>query len=968
MTEKTKETMKWGIFLRMSAAKETLDVINVYEKAVPKIIRKWKDNYNMKEYAGVMERSKEGFIHVHIYINQYLPLKEINKQWCELIGIEDITKGNLYMIKVENEEHKKNILDYIWKAPLRTWICQTYKDKYGWKTGNPVKNNILELQQLNNEIIYEDKVLACNFEENVHENDKKIRKYIRKSVTKNKKVESAENEKSAKKKGLKIGDLKNYKFICAEHRRSNYKIYKKQIDLEYDLIYLKSIEILKKKGGKNYKMNLNVLRKLGEDIKPYIYYDSIAKNLKEKTKEIMLLNMVYIALQLENIKESHYIYYKIGSKLLKYYDINKHFILLMIENNKQYIKNVKKITKTEWKLLYSWFYNSAYYDEYKKKVIEIGVKFFTIFKTVFFKINNETKRLILKDKYIDIVNKIISNLKIKKYKYKLPFIEKPKEWGPDLQDLGGWHMLELRHPLVKQDFNNGNQLIINYKKIYPIINRLQNIEYEINKEFLNFVLEHKDKIYEFLLKDFKKDSQAYKTIKEQYDITLNLAVYMSNYKKFYFTFEFDYRGRLYPHSEYLNYQGNLLARSLIRWHNSKKKDMKWLEIACVSLYKGMLGYSYEDMVLLYQQLFKNLKFENWYDYFKNAKEPILWLTLFYELKNNLKEETKYIIWFDATCSGSQLISLLVNDESYFKELNLSWENKVYDYYTVIYEKYGNIKGIADDHVRKIIKKTVMTINYGLTRIGCHKKIYPLLKEYEYCKNWKEYKIKWYNEIEKFYKFLQNLNLVKHLNILQEIWDEFCAQLITYEFVIGETGFIVNNDNNIINDLNEKYHYLFKMKTFVYKKYYKNLSLYNKSRKMKEKGFKYLWHNKILNKREQKRKIKANLIHMLDATWNILICKNVNFDIASIHDCHGIHSINVDIYFKEIKQVLEYLFFNTNQYYNLLLNMLLQYNKQINDEVFFKEILEKISKYKTNIIFDTIKWWYIKKSKYIFIPK
>jgi hypothetical protein len=34
----------------------------------------------MKEYAGVMERSKEGFIHVHIYINQYLPLKEINKQ------------------------------------------------------------------------------------------------------------------------------------------------------------------------------------------------------------------------------------------------------------------------------------------------------------------------------------------------------------------------------------------------------------------------------------------------------------------------------------------------------------------------------------------------------------------------------------------------------------------------------------------------------------------------------------------------------------------------------------------------------------------------------------------------------------------------------------------------------------------------------------------------------------------------
>jgi hypothetical protein len=50
---------------------------------------------------------------------------------------------------------------------------------------------------------------------------------------------------------------------------------------------------------------------------------------------------------------------------------------------------------------------------------------------------------------------------------------------------------------------------------------------------------------------------------------------------------------------------------------------------------------------------------------------------------------------------------------------------------------------------------------------------------------------------------------------------------------------VNNDKNLFRDVSKEYNYLFKMQTFTYKKYYKNLSIYNKSRKMKEKGFKYL---------------------------------------------------------------------------------------------------------------------------------
>jgi DNA-directed RNA polymerase len=66
-------------------------------------------------------------------------------------------------------------------------------------------------------------------------------------------------------------------------------------------------------------------------------------------------------------------------------------------------------------------------------------------------------------------------------------------------------------------------------------------------------------------------------------------------------------------------------------------------------------------------------------------------------------------------------------------------DKVYDYYTYIYEQYGKFKEIDEKNARKIIKKVVMTINYGLTRLGCHRKMYLLLKEYQYCKTKEQYR-------------------------------------------------------------------------------------------------------------------------------------------------------------------------------------------------------------------------------------
>jgi DNA-directed RNA polymerase len=139
--------------------------------------------------------------------------------------------------------------------------------------------------------------------------------------------------------------------------------------------------------------------------------------------------------------------------------------------------------------------------------------------------------------------------------------------------------------------------------------------------------------------------------------------------------------------------------------------------------------------------------------------------------------------------------------------------------------------------------------------------------------------------------------------------------------------------------------------------------------MKEKGYKFLWHYNKINKRKQKRQIKANLIHMLDATWNILVCKNYQFDIATIHDCHGIHSCDVKTYFKIVRQVLVNLFLMNNQYYNLLKNMLVYLKEYTNNNEFYKYMMYNYVMHFYRIVFiNKWKWWGIKRATYLFIPK
>lgn len=103
-----------------------------------------------------------------------------------------------------------------------------------------------------------------------------------------------------------------------------------------------------------------------------------------------------------------------------------------------------------------------------------------------------------------------------------------------------------------------------------------------------------------------------------------------------------------------------------------------------------------------------------------------------------------IIYFDASCSGSQIISLLFNIDIYAKDLNLTKSTEkdvIGDMYSKVIEQFEdylllNNKKLLDDLKnlmeykirRKFYKYIIMTLNYGLTKSGLFLKLIEKKKE------------------------------------------------------------------------------------------------------------------------------------------------------------------------------------------------------------------------------------------------
>lgn len=295
----------------------------------------------------------------------------------------------------------------------------------------------------------------------------------------------------------------------------------------------------------------------------------------------------------------------------------------------------------------------------------------------------------------------------------------------------------------------------------------------------------------------------------------------------YFPTFFDFRGRIYPSPNYLSYQSNDLARSLLLFKNintnliktdniyneifnnilnddiysnneknkEKIKDIKLKDIDYFKLYfantfgkskltrKGKLKWfnNYiNDIINTYKkdlELFKN-------NYLFESKEPFQFLSCIISYYNYItyNNEIKIPILFDASCSGIQHLSALTTDIKIASLVNLLDNDEPSDFYEYCLNQISEvIKLIAEDGNKKVVKDKLMQININR-------------KWLKHCIMTVPYNVTAMGLLDK---------LMKHFKIIEldnEIFDKLESGEINLQKIIEE--FKEMENNNIISILSD----------------------------------------------------------------------------------------------------------------------------------------------------------------------
>jgi len=423
------------------------------------------------------------------------------------------------------------------------------------------------------------------------------------------------------------------------------------------------------------------------------------------------------------------------------------------------------------------------------------------------------------------------DLLLTSYKKYPILVKEPVPWT-DFKGSGGYYIKDLyKLPLIKTRGSNAKQLQEYFKKapekiaqLYTVINTLQQTSWRINKKVYNIAtkifydnivdysspklqpylvgqlpynehLEPEDFLdvhtygelhTEGYLKGKPKDPEQAKRYNLDYErqhdiiasivgknIALDLALtdaskYLDE-PNIYFSYQFDFRSRIYPIQQHLHPQGNDVMKALLEFsegckiENEEQADWFWIHGA------NCYGYDKEE----YEQRIEKIQekkdeileiakdpLQN-REYWKDADSPFLYLAWCFECADWLTNPNSFIshlpIGLDATCSGIQIYSGLLLDEEGAEAVNVKGDKRqdIYqrvagkvnkyllegdyppfiEYTTSDKEKHkcdtaSIAQELAGNITRKFTKRNTMTQPYSVTKFGMYKQLVEVLDDME----------------------------------------------------------------------------------------------------------------------------------------------------------------------------------------------------------------------------------------------
>jgi DNA-directed RNA polymerase len=391
-------------------------------------------------------------------------------------------------------------------------------------------------------------------------------------------------------------------------------------------------------------------------------------------------------------------------------------------------------------------------------------------------------------------------------------------------------------------------------------------------------------------------------------------------KVMYFTYNTDFRGRLYPIQQILNPQSTGSVKAFLEFADPLVLDEDgeyWLKIHIANTY-GMDKASYDDRIAWVEEnswLLLQIA-SNPMDYLKEwneADSPLMFLAGCDAYASMTRGEgVRLPVSLDATCSGLQLYAGLLKDEEGAKvvnvvdkgdglsgdvpadvykdvatEVNLRLEKGDYPKTLAFTDSSGEYKIVKTDQAaidlmgnvdRNLTKRNVMTVPYSVTQRGMFDQIRELLTEME-----DNEQVFWKGEKWIVEKLLVELNKASIGTIVP-------SAIIGQEYI-----------KSIVTAFYEK-HKKENIPLFWKTPFFNFPVVQWKVETKKKEIFTVLGRLSIrmaksnINKRQQKNGIAPNLIHSLDATLMYLTVEKLKKqgvnDFMLIHDSFGVPANHV----------------------------------------------------------------------------
>ena len=382
----------------------------------------------------------------------------------------------------------------------------------------------------------------------------------------------------------------------------------------------------------------------------------------------------------------------------------------------------------------------------------------------------------------------------------------------------------------------------------------------------------------------------------------------------FFPHNIDFRGRVYPIPPHFNHMGGDLVRSMFMFAEGKPlgpEGLRWLKLHVINLTGTMKRKSVAERLTYVESILELIvdSANNPFDgqrWWLESEDPFQTLAACFEIRNALeygkrpkKSHADYVchlpIHQDGSCNGLQHYAALGRDVLGAASVNLipaDTPQDVYSEIATIVERKRSEDESAENEIakvvngfvqRKVIKQTVMTTVYGVTKYGAKLQIARQLVDLDnFPKAEKEPASKYLASLT-----FDSLNEMFHASQEIQAWFIECS-------------------NSICGTFNKPVEWTTPLGLPVIQPYMKRSSVDYDERKARQKeiptaplDFKILMIDKDIKEKpnllKQRNGFPPNFIHSLDSSHMMLTSLylwNLGVTYASVHDCYWTHPCSV----------------------------------------------------------------------------